>query len=502
MKEIVTFKTQNGNSYFINVEKNTTQYIHPFLYQLILWNRQNENTITQIEKLLENNLDFSYLNKEEINYYYKKYQYLRSNNILTNKNKAATSFSYIAPHNVNSELANLRQLTFEVTDSCNLKCKYCGYGEFYDDYDTRVGSKLPIEKAKQIIMRLAEYWNSNLNKSSTAHTFISFYGGEPLLNMEFIKEVVEFINMLPVNRTFSFSMTTNGILLDKNIDYLVDNNFTLLISLDGDENNNSYRLDHSGNSSFKKVIKCVELIKERYPHYFINNISFNAVLHNKNSVSDIYDFFKTNYNKIPSIGELNSSGIKDEMKEIFDNTYQNSQESLFKAKNKLKIEEDMFIMSNSYLSATIFLNNYSGFAFKDYNDLLFDIQNIRYTPTGSCLPFSKKMFVTVSGKILACERIGQQFELGKIEDVIHLDAESIVKKYNQWYSKFTNQCKECYLKRSCAQCMFQLKNLDDNPKCLDFTNEEKFERFLSNKLNFLETHIGDYARIMNEVIFE
>jgi uncharacterized protein len=44
---------------------------------------------------------------------------------------------YITPERIKIALANLPQLVFEITDACNLKCKYCGYGEFYDDYDTR-----------------------------------------------------------------------------------------------------------------------------------------------------------------------------------------------------------------------------------------------------------------------------------------------------------------------------------------------------------------------------
>lgn len=44
---------------------------------------------------------------------------------------------YISPNQILNNLANLPQLVFEVTDSCNLKCKYCAYGEFYDDFDIR-----------------------------------------------------------------------------------------------------------------------------------------------------------------------------------------------------------------------------------------------------------------------------------------------------------------------------------------------------------------------------
>lgn len=42
---------------------------------------------------------------------------------------------YISPNQILNNLANLPQLVFEVTDSCNLKCKYCAYGEFYGSSD-------------------------------------------------------------------------------------------------------------------------------------------------------------------------------------------------------------------------------------------------------------------------------------------------------------------------------------------------------------------------------
>jgi sulfatase maturation enzyme AslB (radical SAM superfamily) len=42
---------------------------------------------------------------------------------------------YFKSKNIHFALANLPQLVFEITDACNLKCKYCAYGEFYDDYD-------------------------------------------------------------------------------------------------------------------------------------------------------------------------------------------------------------------------------------------------------------------------------------------------------------------------------------------------------------------------------
>lgn len=59
-------------------------------------------------------------------------------------------------------LANLKQLVFEVTDACNLRCKYCAYADLYEGYDQRENLKLPFQKAKLIIDYLYEYWEKDI----------------------------------------------------------------------------------------------------------------------------------------------------------------------------------------------------------------------------------------------------------------------------------------------------------------------------------------------------
>lgn len=88
---------------------------------------------------------------------------------------------YLTPAQIYYSLANLRQITFEVTDACNLKCKYCGYGEFYDDYDRRSNKMMPFTMAKQVIDYLVPFWQSPANMSADKNVYISFYGGEPLM---------------------------------------------------------------------------------------------------------------------------------------------------------------------------------------------------------------------------------------------------------------------------------------------------------------------------------
>lgn len=410
---------------------------------------------------------------------------------------------YLTSDHVVDALANLPQLVFEVTDACNLRCKYCAYGEFYEDYDCRENKMLSAEKAIRLIDYLAEYWNSGLNASAARNITISFYGGEPLLNYPFIETVVRHIqnNVHCPHRRFSYSMTTNALLLHKYMDFLQENKFHLLISLDGNEENTGYRVDKAGNNSFARIVANVDQLRETYPDYFLRYVNFNAVLHNKNSVESIYRFFKEKYDKIPRIGELNSVGIRKDKQAEFNSTYKNSQESLQQAEHYEEIERDMFLNSANYRSLTLFLHRYSGFVFRDYTDLLFDKESARNIPTGTCLPFTKKMFVTVNGKILPCERIGHQFALGRMTGTaIELDPERIADTYNAYYARLDSLCGKCKNNKACIQCLFNMKNIDTNPVCYGYMNESSFKNYVNRQMQFLEKHPEVYQEIMEKVL--
>ena len=121
----------------------------------------------------------------------------------------------ITSEDVKRSLSNRPQLTFEITDACNLRCEYCGYGKSYSDYDERKSTRLSPQRAKVLLDYLRSLWGSELNISHNQNVYISFYGGEPLVNVPFIKEIVSYIEEPDCpSRSFTFNMTTNGILLD------------------------------------------------------------------------------------------------------------------------------------------------------------------------------------------------------------------------------------------------------------------------------------------------
>jgi uncharacterized protein len=414
---------------------------------------------------------------------------------------------YLKADDIKRCLANTPQITFEVTDACNLRCEYCGYGKFYSDYDERKNQMLPTEKATRFLDSLIDLWKSSLNISTGRNVYISFYGGEPLMNFSFIKDIVNYLETSDCKtRQFTFSMTTNAILLDRYMDYLVEKRFNLLISLDGNEYNTSYRIDSKGENAFDRIVENVDLLKEKYPKYFEEHVNFNAVLHNRNSVESIHSFFKERYNKVATIGELNSSGIREDMIPEFEKTYKSSTESLLQSEHYSEIEKDMFLKSPTFQSATIFLMQHSEFRYANYNELLYGKPKGKYLiPTGTCLPFAKKVFVTANGRILPCERIGHQFAMGKIDDdKIDLDFAAIANKQNAYYAKIDKLCKKCHNQRGCVQCIFNLPdiNQDKTPGCLGFMDKKGFEMFKRAQYGFLARNPEAYFRIMNDVIME
>lgn len=73
----------------------------------------------------------------------------------------------ITEKDVLSSIINLKQLTFEVTDACNLKCKYCSYGDLYVGYDRRKSTFMTFEQGRIINN---EYYKQTIYPASSERT--------------------------------------------------------------------------------------------------------------------------------------------------------------------------------------------------------------------------------------------------------------------------------------------------------------------------------------------
>ncbi|MFW9970385.1 MAG: radical SAM peptide maturase [Candidatus Odinarchaeota archaeon] len=403
---------------------------------------------------------------------------------------------------IENSLANTRQITFEVTEKCNLKCHYCGYGRFYGNYGIRDRKDLNIEYAKNIIDFVFENLNSDRNESFGSDLFISFYGGEPLLRIEFIKKVVEYSKNKPLNKNgLKFSITTNGLLLEKYIDYLVKNNFHITISIDGDQEANSYRVFHDKKESHSKLEAIILNIKNRFPEYFASRISFNTVLHDRSFNEKLYSYFKEKFNKLPSISELNNNGILPNMLEEFESIYCTSFDLIAKHK---KIEERLFVSLSSLQNLSITLYKSVNFCYNDYHHLICNGKIPKKYPSGTCIPFSKKLFITAEGKILPCERIGTEKYFGIItKDKVNIEVDHILEYYNSFFSFAENICSKCYLDDECVMCLYFFKTTKEGKLyCPAFLDYSIYKKRIAGIIEALENRPELSKRIFNEVQFD
>ena len=172
---------------------------------------------------------------------------------------------YLTPETVENQLSNIRHIGFGVTDACNLKCTYCTYGKFYTDYDIRSDKKIDVRKAIVLLDFLVGKIRSYANYSYRNEVLITFYGGEPLMNINFIKQIVAYVQCYgDESVNFRFGITTNGIYLKKYIEYLMDNKFLITVSLDGARKHDKHRKYKNGKSSYDAVYYNLKFIQQKY----------------------------------------------------------------------------------------------------------------------------------------------------------------------------------------------------------------------------------------------
>ncbi|MDL2265266.1 radical SAM peptide maturase, partial [Parabacteroides sp. OttesenSCG-928-G21] len=436
-------------------------------------------------------------------YYTKKYTYLKKIGFF--KKTKNENFGTLEESVVMDNIINAKQIVFETTDCCNLKCLYCAQGEWYNAVDERKGKKINIHYA----INLLKYIFDIKSKNENSKFYISFYGGEALLNMNFIKQIVEVANQLNAEKELEllYSMTTNATLIHKHIEFLVEHKFSLLISLDGNEKNHSYRIfSKNKKNSFQKVIENVDMIQRNYPEYFSTYVNFNSVLHNRNSVKEIYEFIYSRYNKIPRIAELNMRDVRIENKDMLEKLFHRKWDSEVEYQ---KEESGLFHMTHGKSILYKELTNFLKFCSVNYYisnvNAMLPIEE-KYLPTGTCTPFSKKIFLTNRNKLLPCERINYKYSLGKVDNNIEINVSEITRQYNFYYDQFKKKCKTCYAYRFCGVCLFQINNIDkmgtDEFFCDNFIDQKAFKNKLYFIFSFLEKYPDDFSQILENLILE
>lgn len=163
-----------------------------------------------------------------------------------------------------------RSAMLNLTDNCNLACRYCFVEQHPHDMPLQV-AKDTIDYLYKNIQYLKE---KNLlqdvihpDENGSIRYHINFFGGEPLLRYnQVIVPLIEYIEKTYPD-TFEFGITTNVTLLDKEkVDFFVKHKVGILTSIDGAEETQCYnRPCRNGDNSFKLVEQNIKYYLEKYP---------------------------------------------------------------------------------------------------------------------------------------------------------------------------------------------------------------------------------------------
>ena len=362
----------------------------------------------------------------------------------------------------NSVECNMQLLCMELTQRCNLRCEYCIYNEYNTKFRNFEPIDLSFEYAKMAINYMLDHANRN-------EIHFGFYGGEPLLKYDLLKECVEYIQSKEKSRKIFYSMTTNATLLtmDKAEYFASIPNFSIVFSIDGSEKiHNKMRKMINGEDSFSLTLKGFQNAKKAYGERAVQDLLINCVVcppYTKEKFDELQVFFSQNAFKHQIMFTYVDDGSKKEQanKKIGSpilNWTKNSEN-----------QRELFSwggMTKSFL--------------RIHKRPLCDVPIKNHPFNGCCIPGSRRIYLTAQGKYKVCERIGEAPEIGDVESGIDLN--NIKKFYvNEYMEKSIGDCKNCWLIDMCSICYsscFSKEGLDIEQK----RQKCEAERFITEEM--------------------
>ena len=167
----------------------------------------------------------------------------------------------------------VKALCLHIAHTCNLNCSYCfaSQGNYHGER-----AVMSFEVGKQALDFLVE------NSKGRRNLEVDFFGGEPLLNFEVVKQLVEYARSIEKEKgkNFRFTLTTNGILIDDDvIDFANREMSNVVLSLDGrKEIHDRFRVDYAGKGSWDRIVpKFQKLVEARgHKNYYMRGTFTHA----------------------------------------------------------------------------------------------------------------------------------------------------------------------------------------------------------------------------------
>ena len=318
----------------------------------------------------------------------------------------------------------VKALCLHVAHTCNLNCSYCfaSQGKYHGER-----ALMSFEVGRQAFDFLIQ------NSGTRRNLEVDFFGGEPMMNIEVVKQLVAYARSVEKqhNKNFRFTFTTNGMLLDDDvIEFLNKEMSNVVLSLDGrKEVNDRFRRDYAGRGSYDTIVPNFKrLVASRGGKNYYVRGTFTH--HNVDFTNDLFHMADLGFT------ELSMEPVVCPPSDPCALT-----------------EEDLPILFEQYeiLAKEMIKRKKEGRGFTFYHYML-DLKNgpCIYKRITGCGSGTEYMAVTPWGELYPCHQfVGDpKFSLGNVFDgILHPEVQDGFRSCNAYARP---DCKECWARLYCS----------------------------------------------------
>ncbi len=318
----------------------------------------------------------------------------------------------------------VKALCLHVAHTCNLNCSYCfaSQGKYHGER-----ALMSFEVGRQAFDFLIR------NSGTRRNLEVDFFGGEPMMNIEVVKQLVAYARSVEkqYDKNFRFTFTTNGMLLDDDvIEFLNKEMSNVVLSLDGrKEVNDRFRRDYAGRGSYDTIVPNFKrLVASRGGKNYYVRGTFTH--HNVDFTNDLFHMADLGFT------ELSMEPVVCPPSDPCALT-----------------EEDLPILFEQYeiLAKEMIKRKKEGRGFTFYHYML-DLKNgpCIYKRITGCGSGTEYMAVTPWGELYPCHQfVGDpKFSLGNVFDgILHPEVQDGFRSCNAYARP---ECKECWARLYCS----------------------------------------------------
>ena len=409
----------NGYNIVLDICSGSVHAVDDVAYDIIsLFESESKESI--IASMKEKYAGIDGITEEDISECYEQVNELKSSGKLFVKD----SFEPMAGELKRKTSGVIKALCLHIAHTCNLNCAYCfaSQGKYHGDR-----AVMSFEVGKRALDFLIE------NSGSRRNLEVDFFGGEPLMNFDVVKQLVAYARNIEKEKgkNFRFTLTTNGLLIDDDVIEFANKEMSnVVLSLDGrKEIHDRFRVDYAGNGSWERIVpKFQKLVNSRNgKDYYMRGTFTHA---NPDFLKDIETMLDLGFTELSMEPVVCASGDPSEL-----------------------TEADLPIVLDQYekLAELMLKREKEGKPFTFYHYMI-DLSGgpCIYKRISGCGSGTEYMAVTPWGDLYPCHQfVGEEkFKLGDVFNGV--DNTEIQNEFESCNVYARKDCKDCWAKLYCS----------------------------------------------------